>query len=155
MGQCSEVEGLLLAFVTGYRSNILTTSLHCKVHFAFKLKKDSILLSSLPVTWLCIMFSDHRQEKSLQSNHSLHSTKLGKFPCRLLTLVLLTTEIVPLTDIIHKWHLLMHNYPRRYVVEHVSQLKGVQVLFPVFFYFSLKNWSMNMNNNINKITIFP
>jgi len=42
MSQCSEDEELLLAFVKAYRSDILTTSLHCKVHFVFKQKKDSI-----------------------------------------------------------------------------------------------------------------
>lgn len=50
MGQCSEVEELLLAFGKGYQSNILTTSLHCKASFVFKIKKDSVSLSSLPVT---------------------------------------------------------------------------------------------------------
>lgn len=146
MGQCSEAEELLLAFVIGDRSNILTASLHCKGHSGLNLKKkDSTFLSSLPVTWLYIISSDHRQEKSRQSNHSLHSPKLGKLPCCLLTIALLKPEIVPLTDITYKykWHLLMHNYPERYVVERVSQLR----VFKFYSLFSFTSFQKLINEH--------
>lgn len=125
MGQCSEVEGCRLHLWKPTGQTFWPRPCIAKFILLLNWKKDSIFLSGLPVTWLYIMFSYHRQEKSLQSNHSLHSTKLGKFPCCLLTTVLLKPDIVPLTDIIYKykWHLLVGNYPRWYVVERVSQLR--------------------------------
>lgn len=104
----------------------------------FCLNTGSISFSLLSVTWAYVVCSDHRAEKSLQSNHSLHSPKLAKLPGCLLTTVWLKTEIVPLTDIICKWHSLVCNYPGWYVVERVSQLWVVTFYSLGFFPFFLR-----------------